>query len=351
MFVDNVEIRVQAGNGGSGQASFRREKFLPFGGPDGGDGGRGGDIYLLADNDMEDLASFKHRTLYKAQNGGRGGKNRMHGLNAEDLVLKVPAGTIVYVREGVGELMIADLQQKGKKVLLAKGGKGGKGNVHYATATRKAPTIFQPGEEGEQHDIILKVRLLTDACLIGYPNSGKSSLIAAISAARPEVADYPFTTKEPVLGIVDDGERKYVWSEMPAIIGGAQEGKGLGNRFLVHAEKAAVMLYLLDATSPDIAGEFTNLKKEAMLFDQKLAEKQSLIAVNKIDEIEDPSALDSIKAELANVGWPVLMVSAVERQGLEELVRFVHELINEERLKTAEEDAPEVIFRPKPVGR
>lgn len=351
MFVDNVEIRVKAGNGGSGQASFRREKFLPFGGPDGGDGGKGGDIYLLADNDMEDLASFKHRTLYKAQNGGRGGKNRMHGLNAEDMVLKVPAGTIIYVKEGGRELMIADLQQKGKKTLLAKGGKGGKGNVHYATATRKAPTIFQPGEEGEQRDIILKVRLLTDACIIGYPNSGKSSLIAAISAARPEVADYPFTTKAPVLGIVDDGGRKYVWAEMPAIIGGAQEGKGLGNMFLVHAEKAAVLLYLLDASSPGLSGEFMNLKKEVVLFDPKLREKKSLIAVNKIDAIEDPAALDSIKAELAGAGWPVLMVSAVERQGLGELVSSVHELISEERLKPAEEDAPEVIFRPKPVDR
>jgi len=349
MFVDNVEIKVRAGSGGNGLASFRREKFLPFGGPDGGDGGRGGDIYLVADADMEDLSTYKHRVMFKAGNGERGGTNKKHGINGTDLLIKVPVGTSAYVKRAGEEKLVADLQAKGKKLQVAKGGRGGKGNVHYATATRKAPEIFQPGEEGEQHDITLKVKLITDVCVAGYPNSGKSTLLAAVSAAHPQVADYPFTTRDPVLGVVDDGVRKYIWAELPALVKGSSQGKGLGNSFLIHAERAAVLIYLLDAGSQDIVVEFKQLKEEMEAFDPHMAEKSSIIAINKVDLIEDIAELDDIKAKLSETGLPVYATSAALNTGITELILPVHKIISEHKTGTLEELGPEMIFRPKPV--
>jgi GTP-binding protein len=351
MFVDNVEIKVRAGNGGNGLASFRREKFLPFGGPDGGDGGKGGDIYLLADADMEDLASYKHRVGFKAGNGERGGTNKKHGINGTDLVIKVPVGTSAYVKKGLEEKLVADLQNKGKKLQVARGGRGGKGNVHYATATRKAPEIFQPGEQGEQHDIILRVRLITDVCITGHPNSGKSTLLSAVSAARPQIADYPFTTRTPVLGIVDDGIQKYVWAELPALVKGSSQGKGLGNGFLIHAERTAVLIYLLDAGSPDIMEEFNLLKEEITAFDPRLAEKNSLITINKIDLMEDITRLADIKGKLEETGLPVYMVSAALNTSLAELILPVHKLVTEHKTGAPDEMGPEMVFRPRPVDQ
>ena len=269
MFVDKVEIKLIAGHGGSGLASFNREKFKPFGGPDGGDGGKGGDIYMLASDDEEDLKYFKHKSLFRAENGGRGGKNKMHGINAGDLIIKVPVGTSAYVKQDGKEVLIADLSSKGQRVLLAKGGRGGKGNVHYATATRKAPKIFQPGVEGEQLDIVLHLTLATDVCIIGYPNSGKSTLLAAISGARPPIADYPFTTVEPVLGTVDDGVDKLIWADMPALIEGSHQGKGLGNHFLCHAKRAKVLILLLDSGAEDPGADLRNLKEEITAFERR----------------------------------------------------------------------------------
>ncbi|MDD5703950.1 MAG: GTPase ObgE, partial [Dehalococcoidales bacterium] len=277
MFVDNVEIQVKAGHGGSGLASFRREKFLPFGGPDGGDGGKGGDIYLYADSGVESLSSFKHKRLFKADNGGDGGKNRMHGINAGDLSIRVPMGTTVFIKEKGRELVVTDLIKDGQKVLLARGGKGGKGNVHYATSTRKAPKVFQRGEEGQHHDIILRVSLVVDVCIIGFSNSGKSTLLSALSSARPEIADYQFTTRAPVLGVVDDGVNKLTWVEMPALTRGSGLGKGLGNSFLYQAGRASVIVYLLDAGSTDLKGDFKTLRNEVLAFDGNLAQKAAII--------------------------------------------------------------------------
>ena len=351
MFVDNVEIQLRAGHGGSGLASFRREKFLPFGGPDGGDGGRGGDIYLVGDSGVDSLAPFKHKRLFKAGNGGAGGKNRMHGTNAVDLVIKVPVGTAAYVKEKGCELVVADLQKDGQKVLLARGGKGGKGNVHYATATRKAPTIFQPGEEGQQCDVILKMQLVIDVCIIGFTNSGKSALLSELSSARPEIADYQFTTKVPVLGVVDDGVSKMTWAELPALIRGSARGKGLGNRFLHHAGRALVIVYLLDAGSADLEGDFEELSNEVREFDAGLAHKAAIIAVNKSDVVDDAGAGDYIRGMLADTGLPKVIVSARERQGLDELILEVHRLAVEARSIASSDTTPEVVFRPKPVDR
>lgn len=349
MFVDNVEIKVRAGNGGSGLASFRREKFLPFGGPDGGDGGKGGDIYLVADEDMEDLGTYKHRTVFKAGSGERGGTNKKHGVNGADLMIKVPVGTCAYVKKDGEEILVADLQGKGKKLQVAKGGRGGKGNVHYATATRKAPEIFQPGEEGEQHDITLRIKLRTDVCITGYPNSGKSTLLAAVSAARPQVADYPFTTRVPVLGIVDDGAEKYIWAELPAIVKGSGQGKGFGNSFLVHAERAAVLIYLMDAASLDIREDFNCLREEIRAFNPHLLEKSSVIAVNKVDLIENPQELAGIEGKLSGTGLPIFMITAALDTGITELISSVHRLVSEHKTGALEAPGPEMIFRPKPV--
>jgi GTP-binding protein len=351
MFVDNVEITIKAGNGGSGLASFRREKFLPFGGPDGGDGGKGGDIYFLADGNMEDLSTFKHKTMFKAGNGGRGGPNQMHGLNADNLIIKVPVGTAVYAKGDGKESLLSDLQKDGQKVLVAKGGKGGKGNVHYATATRKAPSIFQPGETGADFSLILRVTLPVDVCVLGSPNSGKSTLLSALSAARPKVADYPFTTREPVLGVVDDGVRKYVWAELPALVDGSHDGKGAGNRYLGQAARAEVLVYLLDACSASVGDELRLLREEVDLFDPGLGGKKSVVAINKIDLLDDVDLVDAVKNELAWAGLPVLCMSALEKQGLVELVSTVHGLVEEEKQKMMGEVAPEVIFRPKPVDQ
>ena len=351
MFVDNVEIQVRAGHGGSGLASFRREKFLPFGGPDGGDGGKGGDIYLTADSNMESLASFKHKRLFKAGNGGMGGKNRMHGLNADALVIKVPVGTTAYVKEDGRELVVADLQKDGQKVLLAGGGKGGKGNVHYATSTRKAPKIFQPGEEGQQHDIILRVRLIIDVCVIGFSNSGKSTLLSALSSARPEIADYRFTTKEPVLGVVDDGVNRLIWAELPALIGNPGHGKGLGDRFLHHAGRALVIVYLLDANSDDLNQDFKELRAAVTAFDDSLAQKTAIIAINKSDAVDSAGLDNYVNEKLSDTGLHRVMISALEKQGLDELVLEVHRLALESRSRPSSEPAAEVVFRPKPVDR
>lgn len=351
MLVDNVEIVVKAGHGGSGLASFRREKFQPFGGPDGGDGGKGGNIILEADIDMKDLSPFKHKLVYKAGNGGVGGKNQMHGLNAANLVIKIPVGTTAYVKKDGELVQRADFTIKGQKVIVAKGGRGGKGNIHFATATRKAPRDFQPGIEGEQCNILLEMSLPVDICIIGFPNSGKSTLLSAISGARPQIADYFFTTQEPVLGAVDDGEKKYVWAEIPAIIAGAHEGKGLGNGSLKHSHRAKVLVYLLDATSADIRQDLDCLKKEVELYKPEFAWKKYAVAVNKTDATTDPSELKELVEKLASEGMTAFLVSAKEASGLKDLVASVHKLVADEMLVQIEEPEPEVIFRPRPVDR
>jgi GTP-binding protein len=351
MFVDNVEIQVKAGHGGRGLASFRREKFLPFGGPDGGDGGKGGDIFLLADDNINSLVSFKHRRVFRANNGGDGGKNRMHGTNAEDLVVRVPTGTTAYVRENERELFVADLVKDGQKVLLARGGKGGKGNIHFATSTRKAPRIFQTGEDGQQHDIILRMSLVVDVCVIGFTKSGKSTLLSALSSARPEIADYLFTTRTPVPGVVDDGVNKLTWIELPALTRGSSLGKGLGNSFLYQAERAHVIVYLLDAGSGDMSGDYEILREELMAFDSKLAEKAAIIVVNKADITGTAAIEDYVKKNLADSAMDCIIVSALDKSGLDMLVRRVHGMVLEARNRPSAEQAAEVVFRPKPVDQ
>jgi len=351
MFVDNVEIVVKAGTGGNGLASFRREKFLPFGGPDGGDGGRGGNVFLEASIDLKDLASFKHKLFYKAENGGPGGKNKMHGLNGSDLCIKIPVGTIAYVRKNGELVQKADFRINGQRVMIAKGGRGGKGNVHFATATHKAPREFQSGEEGERIDVELQISLPVDVGIIGMPNSGKSTLLSAISGAKPKAADYFFTTQEPVMGTVDDGRNRYVWAEMPAIIEGSRKGKGIGSRFLRHLSRAAVLVYLLDATSQQIEEDLACLKEEVKEFNQEFAGKKYVVAANKMDETVDNTALSNLTEKLAVEGVRLFQVSAIGESGLKDLVATVHKMVTDAGVMQSEEPAPEIIFRPRPVDR
>lgn len=351
MFVDNVEIVVKAGRGGSGLASFRREKFLPFGGPDGGDGGKGGNVFLEASVDLKDLASFKHKLLYRAENGGTGRKNKMHGLNGSDLFVRIPVGTIAYVKKNGELVQKADFKNDGQRVIVAKGGKGGKGNVHFATSTHKAPREFQTGEEGEQFNIELELNLPIDVGIIGMPNSGKSSLLAAISGARPQIADYYFTTREPVLGTVDDGRKKYVWAELPAIIEGSHDGKGIGARFLRHLFRASVLVYLLDASSSQIGEDLACLRKEVEEFNPEFADKKYVVVVNKMDEASDAASLSRLSENLSQAGIKLIQVSAVEESGLEDLISTVHKMIADAAAVQTDEPAPEIIFRPRPVDR
>ncbi len=349
MLVDKVNIEVKAGNGGGGLVSFRKEKFQPFGGPDGGDGGKGGDVYVAADSDLDDLAGFKHKKFYKARDGQAGGTNKMHGTDAQDIVLNVPPGTTVYLKSDEGELLLGDLHKTGQKIRVAAGGKGGRGNVHFATATRKAPKISQPGLEGQRAALTLKLKLPIDVAVIGLPNSGKSSLLSAVSGARPRIAGYPFSTREPVQGVVEQGLKKYTWAELPAVTPGAHSGRGLGNHHLIHAERAKVILYLLDISSENIEGDLNALQEEVALFQQEMTGKKSIIVLNKEDLITDPAVIAGIKERLTYLNLPVQVISAQEKTGLDELVDAVHTLVNEEISRATDKIQPEVIFRPKPV--
>jgi GTP-binding protein len=350
MLVDKVNIVVKAGNGGGGLISFRKEKFQPFGGPDGGDGGKGGDVHIASDRDMNDLSTFKHKKHYKAQDGQAGGSNKMQGADARDLLIKVPVGTTVYVKKDGEELLLGDLYMEHQRIKVASGGKGGKGNVHFATSTRKAPRMSQPGVEGPQVEIVLQLRLPVDVAVIGLPNSGKSSLISAVSGARPLIAEFPFSTTEPVLGAVDRNLRRYTWAELPAIIKGSHKGKGLGNHHLAHAERARLIILLLDISSENIEDDLNTLLAELELFRPDLIHKMSVIVLDKTNLV-DTTMAEQVRGKLASYGKPVYTISCHDKTGLEELIGEVHKLVEEVASITQEVTQPEIIFRPEPVDR
>jgi len=349
MFVDNVEIAVRAGNGGSGLASFRREKYLPFGGPDGGDGGRGGNVFIIAKRDVVDLGLFRHKAVFKAANGKPGGKQKRHGSDAADLAIEVPVGTTIYSKSEGEEVRIADLQKNDQSIIVARGGKGGLGNVHFATATNQAPKTAQPGENGEKVNLVLRFKITADVYIIGHPNSGKSSLLAALSQARPEIAEYPFTTREPILGVVEQNLKRYTWAELPGLIRDAHNGKGLGNSFLSHAEKAKVIIYLVDGQNIDIEQALQDLADEVAVYGSALSLKKCVIAVNKIDTPDLKEGIMSDLEKLHKFGMPVFTISVKESYGLQELVLAVHKLVDEEKKPELHKmEEPEVVFRPSP---
>jgi GTP-binding protein len=334
-FVDQAKIYVKAGNGGAGCISFRREKFLPKGGPDGGDGGDGGDVILVADPQIHTLYDFYYRVHFRAENGKPGMGKNMKGRDGEDLILKVPVGTVVKDAK-TGEIL-GDLTKPGQTLVVARGGRGGRGNARFATPTRQAPRIAEPGEPGEERWLILELKLIADVGLVGFPNAGKSTLLSRISAAKPKIADYPFTTLEPNLGVVRlfEGET-FVVADIPGLIEGAHKGVGLGYEFLKHIERTRILLYVLDISrEKEVIKDFEVLKEELKLFNPLLLKKDYLIALNKIDLHPDFEKIKEIvKFFPEEERKKIHTISAVTGEGIPELLQAIWKKL--EKIKEGE---------------
>jgi GTPase len=333
-FIDEAEITVRSGRGGNGCVSFRREKFIPRGGPDGGDGGRGGDVAFRASAKLISLYDFRMKRIYEARNGQGGQGREKTGASGEDLVVDVPVGTLLYAVSADGEKrLVADLTEDGQSVCVAKGGRGGKGNTHFKSATMRTPRFAQPGEEGQEARIRLELKILADVGIIGLPNAGKSTLIAAISAARPKIAPYPFTTLTPNLGVIRlDTGQALVLADIPGLVAGAHEGRGLGHRFLKHVERTRFLLHLLSVEEISLDADpwagFALLNEELKRFDPVLVGKRQLLAVNKIDLLPDAS-LARLRAQAAEQGMEIHFISALTGHGLEPLKERLWELVRE----------------------
>src|SRR5215467_12246803 len=333
MFVDEVEIHVAAGHGGRGALSFRREKFVPRGGPNGGDGGPGGSVYLAANPNLNTLLNFRFQKQFEAGRGAHGEGSNRTGKSGEDITLEVPVGTQVFEKQEGEYVQIMDLTRSDERVLIAKGGLGGRGNATFATSTNRAPRKSQPGLPGEEKDLRLQLKLLADVGLVGYPNAGKSTIISRISAAKPKIADYPFTTLTPNLGVVGlSGDRSFVVADVPGLIEGAHEGHGLGHRFLSHLERTRVLVHVIDVSSGsgrDPVHDYTVITRELALFPgrdasgERLQDKPVIVAANKIDALDDPERLASLRAHLKAHGTPVLAVSAATGEGLPQLLEAI----------------------------
>ncbi|MCK5750319.1 MAG: GTPase ObgE [Oricola sp.] len=318
-FLDTAKVYVRSGTGGAGCISFRREKYVEFDGPDGGDGGKGGDVWALAVDNLNTLIDYRYQQHFKASIGTHGmGKNRS-GAAGEDVMLKIPVGTQIFEEDG--DTLIADLTEPGQKILLAKGGNGGFGNAHFKTSTNRAPRRANPGLPGEQRTIWLRLKLIADIGLVGLPNAGKSTFLAAVSAAKPKIADYPFTTLHPNLGVVRVGEgRSFVLADIPGLIEGAHEGAGIGDRFLGHVERCAALLHLVDGTQDDFAAAYRTVRHELEAYGEGLGEKQEIVALNKIDALTDED-IEERKAALAEAsGAEVHAISGASGAGLPPLL-------------------------------
>ncbi|MCJ7458120.1 MAG: GTPase ObgE [candidate division Zixibacteria bacterium] len=328
MFVDYAEIEVWGGKGGNGCISFRREKYLPKGGPNGGDGGKGGDLILKVDPDLSTLLDFHYKRIYKAENGKHGeGKDRT-GEGGKDLVVKIPPGTMVKDKES-GEVL-GDLVSPEDLFIAAKGGRGGKGNAHFKSSTNQAPRFAQPGEKGETRKIILELKLLADVGIVGPPNAGKSTLLARISDARPKIGPYPFTTLRPNLGVVRlKSGKNFILADIPGLIEGAHKGKGLGLDFLRHIQRTKILVFLLDVTVPDIPLEYNRLKQELKLYDLSLLEKPAILALNKIDLLPDKEK----KKIKVNLDLPSVKISALTGVGIKELLNIISRELEKGRLQ------------------
>lgn len=334
-FIDKAKIKISSGKGGNGVVAWRREKFVDRGGPAGGDGGKGGSVYLIADEGLSTLLDFTYRSIFKADNGENGFKKSMHGKSAKDLYIKVPTGTIV--KDLKSGNIIADLTKHEQTVMVAKGGRGGRGNTHFCTPQNRAPQYCEPGEPGIERELQLELKLLADVGLLGMPNAGKSTFISRVSAAKPKIADYPFTTIVPNLGVVKkhsgDG---YVIADIPGLIEGASEGVGLGHDFLRHVERCRFLLHLVDGTEEDPIKNFNIINDELAKYSEKLANLHQIVAINKIDSIE-PEKLEELKSEFKNLGVEVFCISAVTGENLEELKNEI-----EHKVDTIEKPVSEV---------
>jgi GTP-binding protein len=335
-FIDKAAVVVQAGDGGNGVVSFRHEKFVDRGGPDGGDGGKGGDVVFMASRNENTLASFRYQKELHATPGGAGAKRRKHGRNGGDLLVKVPVGTMVVGEDGT---ILADLTEDGQRVVIAHGGKGGFGNAHFVSSRRQAPRIAEKGEKGDLINAQLELKMIADVGLVGMPNAGKSTLLSVISNARPEIADYPFTTIRPNLGVVDvDGEASLLLADIPGLIEGAAQGKGLGDEFLRHVERTAVLVHLVDAYSDDVAQTYKTIQTELKEYKVDLSTKPQVVLLTKVEGL-DAAMVKKQLTKLKKVvpkGTSVGAISSQSRQGLPEMLRMVRKLVAETRIKQAE---------------
>ncbi len=351
MFVDVAKIYVKGGDGGRGSNAVRREKFVPQGGPWGGDGGKGGDVVFVVDPGLNTLIDFKYQKHFKAERGEHGGTKGMHGAKGKDLIVKVPPGTIVK-DDDTGEILF-DLTEPGQRAVVARGGRGGRGNMRFATPTNKCPTFYEKGEPGEERYLVLELKVIADCGLVGFPNAGKSTLLSRVSAARPKIANYPFTTLAPHLGVVDVGDgRSFVMADIPGLIEGAHEGVGLGHEFLRHVERTKALIHVIDGAGTegrDPLQDFEVIERELLLYKEELGDRPRLVAVNKMDITEARENLPRIKAELEGRGYRVFPISGVTGEGIGPLLRAAMDAI-ESYQPPAEPEVPaqdEVVFRPK----
>ncbi len=342
-FFDEATIHIRAGDGGNGAVSFRREKFVPLGGPNGGNGGSGGDVYVVANRHLNTLIQFQRQQHFRAESGGKGDRKDMQGKCGADLLIDVPPGTVV--RDAQTGEPLADLVQDGQKVLVARGGRGGRGNAFFASSTNQAPRIAEKGEPGQARSLKLELKLIADVGIIGVPNAGKSTLLAAVSAARPKIADYPFTTLSPNLGVATVDGDSLVLADIPGLIGGAHAGAGLGISFLRHIERTRVSIHLLDGASEDPLRDFATINKELELFSPTLAARPQVVALNKMDLPQAAELLPAVQKAMRERHLPVYAISAATGQGTVELLRAVRQVL----LATPAEPsvAPVPVFRPE----
>ena len=332
MFADREKIIIKSGKGGNGHVSFRREKYVPNGGPDGGDGGNGGDIIFLVDDGVNTLSDYRYKRKFAAQSGEEGGKRNCHGKNGEDLILKVPEGTVI--KDAESGKVIADMSGENKRQVILKGGRGGLGNQHFATSTMQAPKYAQPGQEAIEIEVLLELKVIADVGLVGFPNVGKSTLLSRVTNAQPKIANYHFTTLSPNLGVVDlDGGKGFVIADIPGLIEGASEGIGLGHEFLRHIERTKVMIHMVDAASTegrDPIADIYAINKELENYNPELLKKPQVIAANKIDAIygDENDIIDQLKAEFEPKEIKVFPISAVSGKGLKELLYHVSDLLD-----------------------
>jgi GTP-binding protein len=337
-FLDSAKVTIGSGAGGNGCVAFRREKFIEYGGPWGGNGGRGGDVWAEGVENLNTLIDYRYRQHMRAKNGEGGMGKEMSGANGEDATLRVPVGTEIYEEDG--ETPIADLARPGDRVMLLKGGNGGFGNAHFKSATNRAPRHANPGQAGEEKTIVLRLKLIADVGLIGMPNAGKSTFLSRVSAARPKIADYPFTTLNPQLGVVRIDNTDFVLADLPGLIEGAHEGAGLGDKFLGHAERCGAILHLVDGTQSEIAKAYKTIRGELEAYGHGLAKKPEVLALNKIDAIPK-AALAKKRASLEKVsGRPVFLMSGVSGDGVNDVLRALAKLIDKRRAKESERGAP-----------
>jgi GTP-binding protein len=340
MFADTATIEIRAGKGGDGRSSFRHEKYRAMGGPDGGDGGRGGDVIFRVDHNMNTLSSYRNARQVKAEPGEAGGGNRMHGHNGEDIVLKMPQGTQIWENDE----LIVDLAGDDQEAIIARGGRGGFGNAHFKSSTRQAPRTSELGEPGEAHSLRLELKLVADVGLIGLPNAGKSTLLSVISNAKPEIADYPFTTLVPNLGVVDIDDFGFLVADIPGLIEGASQGKGLGDEFLRHVTRTAVLLHLIDAASTDPAEDYRVIQNELHEYEANLSDKPQINVITKKETVE-PEQVERAITAIKKVAptTPIFAISAQAHQGLQEVLRAATVLVKAARVARLEQEAEAAI--------